>query len=265
MSAPEIGPADVFPYNDLTRNAFLGGQVYLLQPRNGYRAGVDPVLLAASVPARPGQSVLELGCGAGAAVLCLAARVPGLGLTGVELQPAYADLARRNAAENAIDLSVINADLTVLPRALREMRFDHVIANPPYYRSGAHSQATDAGRATALGEQTPLDEWIKVAAQRLAPKGYLHVIHRSDRLPDLLTACDGRLGSVEVLPLSARLGRSPDLVIVRARKGGRAAFKLHASLVLHRGATHVRDGDSYTAEIAAVLREGAEITWPAMR
>ena len=89
-----------FSDSELSCNEFLGGRVRLWQPLSGYRAGVDPVLLAASVPATAGQTVLELGCGAGAAILCLAARVPGLHLTGVELQPAYADLARRNAAEN---------------------------------------------------------------------------------------------------------------------------------------------------------------------
>lgn len=254
-----------FSDSDLTRNAFLGGRLHLWQPRQGYRAGVDPVLLAASVPARPGQSVLELGCGAGAAILCLAARVPGLRLTGIELQPTYADLAGRNAAENGTDLTVVNADLTTLPQTLRQTQFDHVLANPPYYRDGAHSRARDVGRAAALGEQTPLEDWVKVAGQRLAPKGYLHMIQRSDRLPDMLAACDGRLGSVEVLPLAARVGRAPDLLILRARKGGRAAFCLHAPVILHRGTVHLQDGESYTAEIAAVLRGAAALTWPGTR
>ena len=168
-SGPESGP-DSAP-DDLTQNAFLGGLVRLWQPRRGYRAGADPVLLAAAVPARGGQSVLDLGCGAGAAVLCLAARVPGLRLTGVDLQPFYADLARRNAAENGTDLEVIQADLCRLPADLRQRRFDHVIANPPYFRPGAHTGAADAGRRAALGEATALRDWIAVAARRLAPGG----------------------------------------------------------------------------------------------
>jgi len=254
-----------FLEDDLTRDAFLGGRVHLWQPRLGYRAGVDPVLLAASIPARAGQLVLELGCGAGAAVLCLAARVPGLSLTGVELQPGYADLARRNAVENATDLSVVCTDLKALPQALRQVQFDHILANPPYYRDGTHSPARDAGRATALSEQTPLDDWIKVAAQRLTPKGNLHMIQRTDRMPDMLAACAGRLGSVEILPLAARVGRAPDLVILRARKGGKASFCLHAPVILHHGPVHLRDGESYTAEITAILRDAAALTWPVAR
>lgn len=251
-----------FDDNDLTCNAFLGGQLHLWQPESGYRAGVDPILLAAATPAQTGQSVLELGCGAGAAILSLGARVPGLALTGVELQPNYAGLARRNAGENRIDLEVVQADLNALPSELRQRQFDHVIANPPYYREGAHSSAQDAGRSRALGEVTPLADWIAVAAKRLAPKGYLHVIQRADRLPDLLAACAGRMGSPEVLPLSARADRKPDLIVLRARKGGRAAFILHAPRILHEGSRHERDGESYTAEIKEVLRDGAALVWP---
>lgn len=248
-----------FTDSDLTCNGFLGGLVQVWQPVAGYRAGVDPVLLAASVPASPGQSVLELGCGAGAAILCLAARVKGLHLTGVELQPAYADLARRNADQNGVPVEVAQADLTALPTDLRQRQFDHVIANPPYYRPGAHSPAADTGRSIALGEQTPLADWIAVAAKRLAPRGYLHMIQKADRLPDMLSACGNGLGSVEVLPLSARTGRAAELVILRARKGGRASFRLHAPLILHAGDRHHKDGDSYTEEISAVLRDGAAL------
>ena len=109
-----------FSADDLTCNAFLGGRLHLWQPKNGYRAGIDPVLLAAAVPAESGQSVLELGCGAGAAVLCLAARVPGLIMTGVELQPAYAKLAERNASENGAEMDVVCADLAT-PLGLTEV------------------------------------------------------------------------------------------------------------------------------------------------
>ncbi|WP_170469060.1 tRNA1(Val) (adenine(37)-N6)-methyltransferase [Ruegeria arenilitoris] len=250
----------LFSDTDLTRNDFLGGRVRLWQPRSGYRAGVDPVLLAATVPATRGHTVLELGCGAGAAVLCLLARVSGLQAVGVELQASYADLARRNAAENDAPLEVVEADLSALPADLKQRQFDYVIANPPYYRAGAHSPAEDAGRSVALGEQTPLELWFDCAAKRLAPRGYLHMIQKADRLPDMLAACAGRLGSVEVLPLAARTGRAAELVILRARKGGKAAFRLHAPLILHAGDRHEKDGESYEPQVSAVLRDGAAMT-----
>ena len=250
-----------FAPEDLTQDAFLGGRFSIWQPKQGYRAGVDPVLLAASVPALPGQSVLELGCGAGAAILSLAARVPDLALVGLELQPDYADLAERNAAANGFAMTVYRADLAQMPAELRQRQFDHVIANPPYYREGAHSSARDTGRQIALGERTPLSGWIEAAARRLGPKGYLHVIQRADRLPELLAACQGRLGSIAVLPLAARQGRAPETIILRARKGGRAAFRLLAPLVMHEGESHRSDGDSYTMPVSRALRCGAALEW----
>ncbi len=249
----------LFSDSELTQNAFLGGRVPLLQPRAGYRAGVDPVLLAAVVPATRGHTVLELGCGAGAAILCLLARVPGLQAVGVELQASYAELARRNAAENDAPLEVVEADISALPATLKQRQFDHVLANPPYYRAGAHSPADDTGRSIALGEQTPLETWIDCAAKRLAPRGYLYMIQKANRLPDILMACEGRLGSVEILPLAARAGRKAELVILRARKGGRADFQLRAPVVLHDGDRHERDGESYTPQISDVLRKGASL------
>ena len=243
----------------LTCDGFLGGRLSIHQPRDGYRAGVDPVFLAAAVPARAGQAVLELGCGAGVASLCLAARVPGLRLTGVEVQPDYADLARRNAAENGLTLDVITADLTALPDGLRAQSFDHVIANPPYFPPG-RTPARDAGRQRALAETTPLARWIDVATKRLAPGGRLTLIQRADRLPDLARATDTRLGAIEVRPLAPRQGRAARLVLYSALKGGGGPPILHAPLILHDGPRHMRDGDDYSAAARAVLRDGA--AWP---
>ena len=115
-----------------TDDGFLGGRLHIWQPAKGFRSGVDAVLLAAAVPAVAGQSVLELGCGAAACVLCLGARVPGLALNGLELQGDYAALARENAARNHLDLDLWQGDVADVPKGLRDQTFDHVIANPPY-------------------------------------------------------------------------------------------------------------------------------------
>ncbi|WP_270727464.1 tRNA1(Val) (adenine(37)-N6)-methyltransferase [Shimia sp. Alg240-R146] len=243
----------------VTENAFLGGQLSLVQPKKGYRAGVDPVLLAASVPAKSGQSVLELGCGIGAASFCLAARVPGLQLAAIEIQPRYAELARENAARNGIEIDIFDGDLLALPEPLRQIQFDHVIANPPYFDREASTAAVDLGREVAMGEATPLADWVTTAARRLRQGGYASFIHRTERLPDLLSAMSGLLGSVQVAPLQAREGRASGLVLVRGRKGGRADFRLHAPILMHLGARHEADGESYTPQIRAVLRDGAPL------
>lgn len=245
--------------DQLTRDDFLGGQLKLTQPRKGYRAGIDPVLLAASVPARPGDAVLDLGCGVGTALFCLARRVGGLSLTGVEVQPAYADLARLNAAENGFDARIVTADLSDLPEEVTRRQYSHVFANPPYFDRSATTPAQDPGRETALGEGLDLPEWVGVAARRTRPKGTVTFIHRTEKLPELLAAASQHLGSLELLPLIPRAGRAARLVLLRGRKAGRADFILHPAWVLHDGPTHPGDRENYTKATACILRDGAEL------
>jgi tRNA1(Val) A37 N6-methylase TrmN6 len=245
--------------DELTRDAFLGGRLQIRQPAKGYRAGVDPVLLAASVPARAGQSVLELGCGVGVASLCLGWRVPGLALAGLEVQAQYAALARRNAVENGVDLEVVEGDLTAMPEAVRQRQFDHVIANPPYFLRSDSVKANDRGRERALGEVTPLADWVTESVRRVAPLGYVSFVQRAERLPELMTLMAVGLGSLQLLPLVARVGREAQLVLVRGRKGGRAAFRLHGAVVMHAGPVHLEDGDDYAPRVRAVLRHGASL------
>lgn len=251
----------MFATSELSEDRFLGGRLSLRQPLKGYRAGADSVLLAAAVAAKPGEAVLEFGLGAGAASLCLAARVPGLVLVGLELQPAYAALARANAGANGIALEVIDGDLAALPADLGARRFDHVMMNPPYFRRAGGTPAADPGREAAVAEALPLTEWVRAAARRLAAGGTLTSIQRAERLPDLVLACAGSLGSLEVKPVAARACRPAGLVILRARKGGRAAFRLFPPLVLHEGMRHERDGESYRPEAQAILRHGGALSF----
>jgi tRNA1Val (adenine37-N6)-methyltransferase len=247
----------MFADADLSDDKFLCGRLRLLQPLKGYRAATDPVLLAAACPAQTGESVLDLGCGAGTASLCLGLRVPGLALAGLELQASYADLARRNAERNGIAIEVHDGDLLQMPKALRR-DFDHVIANPPYYPQGG-SPSPVAGRAWAMQVDTPLADWVVAASRRLRPGGWLTLICGTDGLPHVLGAMAPKLGSTAALPLVAREGRAALRVLVQARKGGRAPFRLLAPFVIHDGPAHDGDRESYTPAANAVLREGADL------
>lgn len=248
----------LFPDDALTDDKFLMGRLRLLQPARGYRAATDPVLLAAACPARAGESVLDLGCGAGAAALCLGARVPGVVLAGLEVQPEYADLARRNAERNGMVMEVVEGDLAAMPRGLRR-DFDHVIANPPYYDAGG-SPSPVAARDRALRVATPIAAWVAAAGARLRPGGWLTMIFATPCLPEALAALPPKLGSAMVLPLEPRLGRAPPRVILQARKGGRAAFRLLAPFTLHEGPSHDGDRESYTQAANDVLRNGADLS-----
>ena len=246
-----------FAEPDLTCDAFLDGRLRLRQPKRGYRAAIDPVLLAAFTPARPGARVLDLGCGAGAAALCLATRVPGLDLHGLELQPDYADLARRNAAENALPLQVHEGDLRQMPAGLR-IAFDLVMANPPFHPAES-APSPDPGRDRAHREDATLPEWIAAGLRRLAPGGRLVLIHHAARIGAILSALDGRAGGVELLPITSRAGHPATRLLVRAQKGRAAALRLWPSLTLHEGSSHTRDGETYTAQAQELLRGMAEL------
>ena len=248
----------MFTEDQLSDDKFIGGRLHLWQPLRGYRAATDPVFLAAACPAAAGESVLDLGCGAGAAALCLAARVPGVVLSGLEVQPDYAMLARRNAERNGIVMDVVEGDLRSLPQVLRR-DFDHVICNPPYYPVGGTSSPV-AARALAMQvDSVPLADWVAVAARRLRPGGWLTMITGADALPDLLAALV-KLGSASVLPLTARPERPAKRVILRARKGGKAPFRLLAPFVIHQGLSHPGDHEAYTPEASSILRNGSALS-----
>jgi tRNA1(Val) A37 N6-methylase TrmN6 len=244
-----------------TCDAYLGGRVRIEQPRRGYRAATDPVFLAAACPAKPGQSVLELGCGVGVAALCLAARVPGLHMVGVERQPDYVALARRNAALAGANLDVVEADLTGLPAELRQQVFDHVLANPPYFAAQSGTAARDAGREAANREDTPLVDWIATARARLVPRGWLTMIHTAERLPDCLAALRAGFGAITLLPLQPRPGRAATRIVIRARKSARAPFRLLPPFLVHESDAHPGDAPDFTQAAEAVLRHAAPLSF----
>jgi tRNA1(Val) A37 N6-methylase TrmN6 len=236
----------------VTEDALLNGRVRLLQPRDGYRAAIDPVLLAAAMPVGAGERILDLGCGVGAAALCLLARCPEALVEGLEVQPALAELGRRNAGLNGwTDAFVVHdGDAAHPPQGLGG--FDHVMTNPPFFEAGAGSAAADPSRARAHQEDgLDLNGWLKAAVKLLRPKGRLTVIHRADRLGDLLAGLKGRgVGEIRVFPLWPKAGRAAGRVMVTARKGLRSPLVLLPGLVLHA------DDGAFTAQAEAILRGG---------
>jgi tRNA1(Val) A37 N6-methylase TrmN6 len=239
----------------LTRDAFLGGRLWIWQPATGYRAAMDPVLLAAAVPARPGDSALDLGCGVGTVALCLGARVPGMTLAGLEIQPAYAELARRNADDNALPLRVVDGDVAAMPSELRDRSFDHVLLNPPYFRTADGSPPPAPDRRAARHASLPLEPWFAAALRRTRSGGSVTAILPAARLAEGLAALDGQSGSIVVLPIVPRAGRDAGRVIVRARKGGRGAMRIAWPFVMHDGGRHLADGEDHSAAARAVLRD----------
>lgn len=240
----------------VTEDAFLGGRVTLRQPAAGYRAAIDPVLLAAAVPVAAGERVADLGCGVATAGLCLLARVPDATVAGLELQPSLAALAAENAALNgcAGRLTVVTGDVADPPAGFAAACFDHVMLNPPYLEPGAvRAPAQELRRVATVEGAPPLEDWLARALALLRPRGSLTVIHRADRTDRLLAALAPRCGGVAVFPLWPRQGEGAKRVIVQARRGSGEPLRLLPGLVLHEA-----DG-SFTPAAQAVLRDAAAL------
>jgi tRNA1Val (adenine37-N6)-methyltransferase len=237
---------------DTTVGTLLGGRLRYTQPARGFRSGIEPVLLAASVPACAGDCVLEGGSGAGASLLCLAGRVPGLCGIGIERNPALAALARGNAEANALAVRFVAADVRTLP--LRG-RFAHAFANPPYH-DAAGSPPPDAARADAKQAQRgAVTEWAAALGAVLRHGGTLTLILPPARLPEALAGCArADCGSVRLLPLWPRQGEAAKLLLLRAARGGRAPLVLLPGLALHLPA------GGFTPQAEACLRAGAALT-----
>lgn len=233
----------------LTQGHLLDGRVHYAQPVEGFRSGIEPVLLAASVPARAGEQVLEAGSGAGAALLCLAARVPGIVGLGVERDPALAALAARNAAANGWPNLIFRAaDIADLGET---DRFDHACANPPYHL-GTGTAPPDARREAARRATPALfAAWAAVMGRSLRRRGTLTWIVAAAAVPAGMAAMEAAgCRPASLLPLWPRPGTAAKLVLLRGIKGGRGPFRVAAGLVLHA------PGGAFTAEADAILREG---------
>jgi tRNA1Val (adenine37-N6)-methyltransferase len=235
-----------------TEGHLLDGRVLYRQPAAGFRSGIEPVLLAASVPAQPGDHVLEAGSGAGAALLCLTVRVAGVRATGVEMQPAMAELAAANAASNGFtDIRIISGRIETAPLP---DGFDHAMANPPYHRAeGTISPDVDketAKRAPAM----LIGRWIERLGAALRHRGSLTLSVPAGLVPMCLQAMtESRCPCTAILPLWPKTERPAKLVLLRGIKGARAPMQVLPGLVLHRA-----DG-SYTDAAQTILRDAAAL------
>lgn len=225
--------------DDTTEDAFLGGQLRLKQKRSGHRAGHDAILLAAATEAHAGDRVVDLGAGIGTAGLALARRVAGLSLRLVEIDPELAELARGNAAANAIAAETIVLDVTSEASAfaahgLLPDSIDAVLMNPPFNDPARHRGSPDQARQIAhVATGEALQAWVHAARRILRSNGALTMIWRADGIAEILAALSRGFGSLSILPVHGEAGRPAIRVLVRAVKGGRAPTRLLPGLMLN--------------------------------
>ena len=234
----------------------LGGRVRMAGQEHGLKTTTDTVMLAAAVVARHEARVLDAGCGAGGAMLCLARRLPSTHVTGLERDPVLAHLARCNIALNDVAARVTVREGDVADAHHFGERFDVVMTNPPHLDACRSKAPQDPHRAGAMVETMPLEVWIGHCLNCLARKGSIVLVHRAERLGDVLGILAKRTGAIDIMPLLPRDDGSPaKRILVRATLGSARPLRLLPGLVLHGG-----DG-SYTSRARRVLDDGAAVEW----
>ncbi|MET0546456.1 MAG: methyltransferase domain-containing protein [Caulobacterales bacterium] len=195
--------------------------------------------------------MFEAGCGAGAALLCAAARLPGARFTGMEKDPTIAALAQANAAENGLSdrVRVVQGDIARPPLDLDYGTYDVAFSNPPFFDDPRSLRTPSAAKAAALMTDRPFDQWARFMTRITRAGGYLYVIHRADRLKDILIALDGRAGDIAILPLHPHAGEPAKRIIIRATKGSRGPARFLPGLTLHDDSP-----EKHTPQVEAALR-----------
>lgn len=242
----------------VTEDRLLDGRLRLRQAARGYRAGLDAALLAAACDAAPGARVLEAGCGVGAALLAAAARRPQTSFLGLERDPAALALARENIAANGLAgrVSVAQGDVSARFADLGLAPFDAAMANPPFFDDPGALRGPAPERRGAWLADEGLAAWTAFLGKAVREGGAITVIHRAERLTDLLDLLSVKAGSIQVRPVHPFADAPAKRVLVRAVKSGKAPLRLLPPLVLH-----ARGGPKHTAEAEAVLRGEAALGW----
>ncbi len=242
----------------VVENALLCGRVRLRQPARGYRAGMDAALLAAAVAPRPGERLFEAGCGAGAVLMQIAARHDALSLTGLERDSSSAALARENAGLNGFGdrITVIEGDVAAGFRSLGLPPFDWAVSNPPFFDDPGALRAPAPGKQGAWMADDGLAAWTGLLLKAVREGGRIVIIHRADRLADLLALLGDKAGSFAIRPIQPFAEEPAKRVLVRAIKTGKAPLRLLPPLVLHN-----RSGAKHTPESEALLRGEAALDW----
>ena len=239
-----------------TVDDFLGGLIKLSQPKIGYRATSDAVMVAAAVPAKEGETILDVGCASGIVGLCIGARVPNLSITGVEIQPELVELACQNAALNGQNLTVIKADISKKVPELHGIQFHHVVTNPPFYTETPARQSQQV--EMAYKQVVPLKKWIDFCLRHLRAKGTFTIIHRAESVPEILSLLNGRLGGIRLIPIWPKQGVNPKRVIIQGIMNSKKPFEIHTGFVMHH------HDDTRTDEAERIMREGVSL-WDAQK
>jgi len=245
-------------HDDVTEDRMLGGKILLQQARKGYRAGADAALLAAAVGGAAGERLLEAGCGPGAALLQAALRAPEASFVGLEREAAALALAQANIAAAGLGerVGALQGDVGAGFARLGQPAFDGAFSNPPFFDDRSAIRGPAPERDAAYMADDGLAAWTRFLLKAVRPGGRIVVIHRADRLADLLALLGGGAGSFRIRPIQPFADAPAKRVLIRGLKTGKAPLVLLPALVLHE-----RDGAKHTPAAEAILRGDAPLGW----
>lgn len=254
-----MSPQPAPPAASPTQNLLLGGRVVLRQPAKGYRAGLDAALLAAACDAGPGERVVEAGCGAGGVLLAAAMRRPEANFAGIERDPEALVLAQENLTLNGLGARVVvqGGDVDAGFRALGLPPFDAALANPPFFDDPTTLRAPAPEKTAAWMAEGGLAAWTGFLLKAVREGGRVTIIHRADRLADLLSGLGVSAGSFQVRAIHPFADAPAKRILVRGVKTGKAPLRLLPPLILHARA----GGEKHTPEAEAILRGEADLPW----
>lgn len=245
--------------NEVIETTLLNGRVKLLQPKLGFHASIDTIFLAAAAPVKDSMNILDVGCGVGSVGLCVLARARNIHLTGIDIQGELIDLAMQNAALNGQsgNARFVQGDIKH-EKLVSDNDFQVVLMNPPYQEGGTHTPSPTRNKALSHGEEASganLEDWVKYAHRKLKQAGTLVMIHRADRMSEIVATLERRrwFGSLVIYPLFSRAGDDAKRVIIQARKERFTPMRLKAGMVVHEA-----DG-TYTSAARNVLSAASAI------
>lgn len=246
-----------------TKDNFLNGRVRATQLKLGFRAGIDTVLLAASVNSNS-TNILELGAGTGVASCCVLVDLPHAQATLVDSEPTVLALAQNNLTDNGFEQRAQTLTLDVTSKGsirhaagLQENRYTSIIANPPFFASEANTLSKDISKAQSRHmPKDNLELWVKTAITSAKAQGEIIFVHVMEQLPDLLAAFHQRCGAITILPIISRSGERAKRVLIRGIKGSRAPLSMLSPFILHG-----ESGGKYLPRAEAIFRGTIRLDW----
>ncbi len=244
---------------EITEDLFLGGKLSLFQPKKGFRAGLDSVLLAASVNAKSGEKVIEIGAGVGTVLFCLMNRVSELDATAIEIMEEYYSLLVINAKKNKFKANLILGDFNFNDKLKRDS-FDHIFFNPPYYPVKNYKLSGNKLLEIANIEQPgALKKLLSFSLKRCRSYGYITLIHRPARILEILSILGSGAGDIKILPIISSNSKNVSRIIVRARKSAKGETKLLKPLTINKNNNESSKEKKYTPEIQKILKNGSAL------